>query len=224
MSKVLWLVAAAVAGAIAAVVTTSFPNAPQHTGTRADAEVRSDAAHDRVAQSVFAPVQRGGPGRTHLVPIAQNEDIASATVEEPARAHVAVQPDSSQGALPDPARQDLHAQRQRELAEHEQALAVHEREGRDNQWAFQMESQLQAQFAELPSEIQLRLQRMDCRTRTCSVVLTWPSHEAAREEITLPSQLVASIPCATRMTLPEPIPGQSAYEATLLMDCGSGAF
>jgi len=108
---------------------------------------------------------------------------------------------------------------QKMMADHEQAIALHDREMRDINWASRMETKLQAAFQSTPENSKARMEHADCRSQTCTVTITWPSREVAQGELALPSNMVGPIPCANRIVLPPETPNQSEYRATMLLEC-----
>jgi len=98
-------------------------------------------------------------------------------------------------------------------------LAAHDRESRDNIWASRLESQIQEQLSNAPENSKMKFERVDCRTRTCLVVISWPSSEEASEDVRLPARALSTVPCGIR-PLPQSMPPTTGYyQATLYLDC-----
>ena len=110
---------------------------------------------------------------------------------------------------------------QQMVAAHDQRIAIHNSEVRNFNWASKMENQIQDAFRALPTNAKAHLERTDCRSQTCTVVISWPSRDDAQQELQLPSIAVAQIPCNDGIVLPPSTPGEDRFQAILLLDCAS---
>jgi hypothetical protein len=110
--------------------------------------------------------------------------------------------------------------RQHELEEHEAAIERHAKEPRDQDWATGMESRVREALDKLADKHELRLRGVDCRTRTCTADLVWPSPRSAENNLmAVVTGSAEAIQCLRRITLPEPTKPGRSVEATMFIDC-----
>jgi len=142
---------------------------------------------------------------------------------------VAQHPAATQNTVNQPVQNEQHPSSEAErlrmeqdmMTAHEERISIHDRETRDFNWASQMENRIQDAFHSLPANAKAHLERTDCRSQTCTVVISWPSREDAQQELQLPSVTVAQIPCNDGIVLPLSTAGEGRFEATMLLDCVS---
>jgi hypothetical protein len=107
-----------------------------------------------------------------------------------------------------------------EMQEHGELVTAVRQESRDVEWAPQMESNIRRGLEELGEKSSFKIRGVDCRTSSCTIDFSWPTHQKAQQELTaIVTESWKAIPCIRRLTLPPEGQSGSAYEATMIADC-----
>lgn len=97
----------------------------------------------------------------------------------------------------------------------EQAVAAHRLEGWDSSWASTTEETLSDEFRRLGEESVFEVAKVECRTWSCLLTVTWNGHELA----TLAYEALTSTPVGFGCRLQMLPPDLGAREAVLHLDC-----
>jgi hypothetical protein len=117
---------------------------------------------------------------------------------------------------------------QRELKAWGGRLAEHDAEPVDAKWAAPMTALLDTDFKDLSSEGGFAFGKPDCRSKSCTVEVEWPSFQEADEHYADLLHHAYSAGCSTRISLPnpaEPAPGAPAatsYSTRLILENCTG--
>ena len=112
-----------------------------------------------------------------------------------------------------------------EQEEHEQLVTAHRQEPVDQAWARDMRSKVTDTFNATSDITGASLGAVDCRTTSCTVELTWPSYADARMQFARSVEALGiGVPCARRLTLPEPDSQNGPFKAVMLLDCTESRF
>lgn len=104
------------------------------------------------------------------------------------------------------------AQRIREeLNEHQQLLANHAAEQRDDSWATPTERSIATRMQKRSAPGLFEYKSVDCRTNTCVVTLRWPSWGKATADLLHASAALSTPLCSSQLALP---PDQTEGEVT----------
>ncbi len=204
MSKLMAGILCVLSGALAAILAILFMQAlfpARELPTRVGATSSSPTL-----QIASLPNASNAPAATKIEKIANSFEMAS-----PSAPSASSSQSFERTSRPSP--EELELIREEDLAIQQRRYADHDREARDTSWAFQMEAQLQEslQAAFSPST---RFENADCRTHTCTVVITWPSMKEARDEM---MGIAATTPCASSLSAPTPMNGE--FRSTLWLNC-----
>lgn len=97
----------------------------------------------------------------------------------------------------------------------DQAFAAHRREGWDSKWATATEETLSDEFRRLGEESVFEVAKIECRTSSCLLTVTWNGHELAALAYEALTSTPVGFGCRPQMLPPE----VGAREAVLHLDC-----
>jgi hypothetical protein len=175
--------------------------------------IRRDAPAAVTAASAAAiPVRSARDGR------AVASDRALAAIDQRLRAVEDRQnqppPRADTSAAGDPLPDAQRAEQQ--IAAHRAAIEAHDHELRDSGWAATAEARLTASLGQTVGGGQLV--RADCRSKTCTAEIAWPSYGAASDGYRSALYDFA-LNCGRQVVLPPPEHGEGTYHATVVYDC-----
>jgi hypothetical protein len=106
------------------------------------------------------------------------------------------------------------------LRRHEEGIAEHRAEPLDLVWSRTTGEAFMTDYLKKMANTSFKLVSVDCRSVTCAVELEWPSFAQASAEWKRALMQPTQAPCARRVVVPEPAPGQTGpVRATIVMDC-----
>ncbi len=195
LSWVLPVVAGVASGLVGALVFS--PRTPSTTRIQAAVPAQPPVVRTVYLASATSRVESGGPATASSTP-ERNPDYA---IKDP----VALDDEATGGLA--------------RLAQHENAIAAHQRQSRDARWARASEASLRADLGTLSSAARFEVEEVDCRSTSCISTVRWPNHSATLAS--WPELLHANyqLGCAREITLPDPADVSQSYRATVVFNC-----
>jgi hypothetical protein len=179
---------------IAAAAAMPRTQAPDELAEHARTRARVRALEDRLARTQGVDALARAP--------AEDPETRPAIVDgEPAPSH------------------EEWAEHHRRL--HADAIELHRGDARDPEWAHATERTLGGDLNKVGAQPvgTFELMSIDCKTTSCLANLRWRSYGEAVNGFAGALHFNYSLPCGTRILLPEPVNPEQSYEATLIFDC-----
>jgi hypothetical protein len=105
---------------------------------------------------------------------------------------------------------------------HQAAIDQHRAERLDPRWAAATSAAFKTDFESKTDNTSFTLKEVDCRSTTCTLEFEWPSRELAATEWKKALMHRTKAPCARRIVVPEPVPGQTGpVRVSMLVDCST---
>jgi hypothetical protein len=122
-------------------------------------------------------------------------------------------------APPRPAREDRATRIAKDFRDHEETLSEILARPRKEPWSSETEKALDARFMNGKDMMKAQYQGSRCTTQACAATVTWPSWDAAEQELRIVVGLAGITGCSTAIALPPPASTATSVEGTVAIRC-----